>query len=175
MLIMLFNLFGYQFAISMMQQTASCQLDLKLDRTEYEEAELIEITVPLNMPYQERFTEFERHYGEINIDGKAYTYVKRKIAGDLLILKCIPNRSKEKLNAVKDDMAKANSNAAMDHQGKNPVQKTFAKNMIDEFDHFIQMPQTPVSRLINNPAFSNHILYIPSGRHNRLLQPPKAC
>lgn len=66
--------------------------------------------VDLNIPYQERYTDFERHYGEITIDGKAYTYVMRKIEGTVLILKCIRNLSKDQLRNTSDEITKANSN-----------------------------------------------------------------
>ena len=99
-LILLFNLCGYRILINFLQQKADTKLETRIDNSEYDESQLIEIRVLMNMPYQQRYTAFERHYGEIEIDGKSYTYVKRKIEGDVLILKCIVNQSKEELGFI---------------------------------------------------------------------------
>ena len=66
---MLFNMVGYRFVFSVLDDIATEKLDAKLDAGDYAEENLIEIKVPLNMPYQDRVTEFERHYGEITIEG----------------------------------------------------------------------------------------------------------
>ena len=134
MLTLVFNLCGYRFVISALQQKADKHIDARLDNNEYDESQLIEIRVALNMPYQERFTEFERHYGQIELDGKSYTYVKRKIDGDVVIFKCIANESREKLKAIDADIAKANSNTDFDHSGKQQQQSSFAKNILSDFD-----------------------------------------
>ena len=132
-----------------MQQKADNKLEAQLDNSDYDESQLIEIRVAMNMPYQQRYTEFERHYGEIEIDGKAYTYVKRKIEGDVLILKCIANQSKQESKIIKNDLAKANSNADMDHSGKNSPQKSFAKNSLGEYDDQF---------ITNQPLAANNLL-----------------
>jgi hypothetical protein len=75
---------------------ADSHLETQIDNFDYDESQLVEIRVDLNIPYQERYTEFERQYGEITIDGKPYTYVMRKMEGTVLILKCLHNIYKEK-------------------------------------------------------------------------------
>lgn len=106
-----FNLFGYQFLFSLLEQKADKNLELLIDNNEYNDAELLELRVSLNMPYQQRFTEYERHYGQITIEGKTYHYVKRKIEGDVLVLKCIPNDSKDQLKDLAVNITRSNSNS----------------------------------------------------------------
>ncbi len=160
-LILLFNLCGYRMVIDLMQQKADNKLEAQLDNSDYDESQLIEIRVPMNMPYQQRYTEFERHYGEIEIDGKSYTYVKRKIEGDMLILKCIANQSKQEAKIIKNDLAKANSNADMDHSGKNSQQKSFAKNLLGEYDDQFITLQTSTSINLATLPFSDFKCYYP--------------
>jgi aspartate 1-decarboxylase len=174
-LIFFFNLCGYHLLIDILQQKADTKLEVKLDNSDYDEAQLIEIRVPMNMPYQQRYTEFERHYGEIEIDGKSYTYVKRKIEGDMLILKCIANQSKEELKTIKNDLVKANSNADMDHSGNNSQQKSFAKNTLGEYDdQFTTQQPLGVNNMIAL-SFSDFKSEMPEGVTTILHQPPKAC
>lgn len=96
--LLLFNWLGYRLVTGYLQQHADQQLEARIDAHHYDDAELIEIKVALNLPYQSVNTSFERHYGEMEIDGKYYTYVKRKIEDGYLVLKCIPNHGKESIN-----------------------------------------------------------------------------
>lgn len=94
----------------MLSTKADSNLETQIDNFQYDESQLVEFRVDLNMPYQERFTDFERHYGEITIEGIPYTYVMRKIEGTILVLKCIRNISREQLTNTSDEITKANSN-----------------------------------------------------------------
>lgn len=161
--------------IDLLQQKADNKLEAQLDNSDYNESQLIEIRVPMNMPYQQRYTEFERHYGEIEIHGKSYTYVKRKIEGDVLILKCIANQSKQEAKIIKNDLAKANSNADMDHSGKNSSQKSFAKNSLGEYDDQFIIHQTASANNLTVLPFSDFTSALPEGIATILHQPPKAC
>ena len=175
MLTLLFNLFGYHMVIDLLQQKADTKLEALLDNSIYDESQLVEIRIPMNMPYQQRYTEFERHYGEIEIEGKSYTYVKRKIEGDMLILKCIANQSKEELKNIKNDWTKANSSADMDHPGKNPPQKSFAKNSLGEYDDQCMMQQISSAKNLYTAKFPDFAFTIPAGVAKILYQPPKVC
>ncbi len=115
---MLFNMAGYRFVFSILDDRATEKLDARLDAGEYADASLIELRVPLNMPYQNRMTAFERHYGEITVDGVLYTYVKKKVEQDMLVLKCIPNTDGQQIKNTVNYLAKSNSNQDMEHHGK---------------------------------------------------------
>lgn len=132
-LLLFFNWYGYRLLLSVMQDHADHKLEYRIDNNDYDESQLIEIKVALNMPYQERFTDFERHYGEVTIEGKVYRYVKRKIEGDILILKCIPNHSKQLLIKKADDFTKSNSGQDQDNPGKKQT-NSFAKVFSGDYD-----------------------------------------
>ncbi len=118
LLLMLFSMVGYRFAFSILDNRATEKLDARLDAGDYTEASLIELRVPLNMPYQNRLTEFERQYGEITVDGVLYTYVKMKIDQDMLVLKCIPNTDGQQIKNAENVLTKSNSSQDMEHTGK---------------------------------------------------------
>jgi hypothetical protein len=98
----LFNIGGYRFLFDELENRANYQLVQQLDNQEYSDQELIEMRVPLPMPYQTNWSSFERYDGEIEINGVHYNYVKRKVLNDTLILMCIPNQGKMKLNSAKE-------------------------------------------------------------------------
>jgi hypothetical protein len=172
-LLLSFNWYGYRLIISVMQDVADEKLETVLDMSDYDESDLIEIKVAFDMPYQQRFTDFERHYGEIEIDGKSYTYVKRKIEGDVVIFKCIANKTKQELKLVKNDMAKANSGLDADHPGKQQQQSSFAKNFWSEYDEQNISLSLREYVPLNNILFTSYSFVIPESAGNTPHQPPE--
>jgi hypothetical protein len=133
--ILAFNWYGYRIVTTLLSQKADKQLEARLDKQEYDESQLIEVKVALNVPYQIEQSEFERHYGEMEVDGKYYTYVKRKVENGYLILMCIPNSDKEKIKAADNDFFKMTNGL----EGNQPDKKqnntnSFAKNFWSEYD-----------------------------------------
>lgn len=117
-----------------MAMGADRQLEARLDNNDYDESDLIEVRVPLNVPYLNDNADFERHYGEVEVNGRLYTYVKKKLENGYLVLKCIPNDSKEKIKAVSNDFFKMTNGLTPDQQGKKQSNNNFAKNFWSEYD-----------------------------------------
>ena len=133
--ILFFNWYGYRIVTNMKITEADQQLETRLDNNDYDESQLIEVKVALNLPYQTNQSEFERHYGEIEIDGQLYSYVKRKIQDGFLILKCIPNDSKQKIKAADTDFFKmANGLDQQQPDKKQSSNNNLAKNFWSEYD-----------------------------------------
>ena len=87
----LFNIIGYRLVFYFVQQENDITLETSLDKAEYNESELITIKVPISLPYQTNWKDFERVDGEINFEGKIYKYVKRKVEDGQLVLMCRPH------------------------------------------------------------------------------------
>ena len=102
LMVHLFNIGGYRILFDRFEQQASHHLIAQLDNEEYADDQLMEIKVPLPVPYQTNWSSFERVNGEIVVDGIQYNYVKRKVWNDTLIVLCIPNHQKMKLNSAKE-------------------------------------------------------------------------
>lgn len=101
-----FNWFGYRILADILQQQADTQLEARLDQNDYDESQLIELRVTLNLPYQTNWADFERVDGEIEINGIHYKYVKRKVQDGQLVLLCLPNEAKMRLQTARDDFFK---------------------------------------------------------------------
>lgn len=78
-------------------------MEASLDKSEYNENDLITLSIPLNMPYQLESTTLQRVDGEISFGGKIYKYVKRKISDGILILQCLPDIHKMTLKNEKTE------------------------------------------------------------------------
>ena len=107
--ILLFNFAGYRLLFYCMQQKQSAALTAQLDNNDYVNAELVTITVPLSLPYQTDWKDFERADGEIQLHGKTYHYIKRKIENGNLILQCIADEGKMQVQSAKQQYADANA------------------------------------------------------------------
>ncbi len=134
--ILIFNWIGYRFVIDYLQHKADIQLEARLDKNQYDESALIELKVPIHLPYQTSWAQYERYDGEINLNGILYKYVERKVSNDTLYLKCLPNTKKMHLETAKDDYFKNTNDIAQNNDSqKSGKSKTVAfKKVIGDFD-----------------------------------------
>ncbi len=135
LLILSFNWFGYRILTNYLQYRADRQLEAKLDVEDFESSELIELKVPISLPYQSNWDNFERYDGEIEVNGIHYKYVKRKVYNDSLILLCLPNKDKMKIENAKDNFFKLVNDlqAASSKKGTNKSENSSFKNLVTEY------------------------------------------
>ena len=101
--ILLFNNIGFSVICNILKSKSDLHFEAKLDANQYNEAHLIEIKIPLKLPYTTEWKNFERYDGEIKVNGLYYKYVKRKVIIDSLVLLCLPNPTKLRLESARDD------------------------------------------------------------------------
>ncbi len=129
--LLLFNAVGYRFVFSILEKKATTILNKKIDGSNFDEANLVEIKIPLNMPYYSD-KEYEAVTGEIEIDGKHLQYVKRKVSGNTLYLMCLPNDDKTNLVASKLSIEKSNFDTDKNKSNqKNPLQSLIKSVQIE--------------------------------------------
>lgn len=146
----------------------SSQLDNKL----YDESQLIEIRIPLSMPYYQN-TEFARLDGRISIKGVEYSYVKRKIENGYLILKCIPNTNAQLIKQKAGDyFANANGFDKTSSQ-KSGQSKSTVKISIDDFDEHHFSKQHFVLETSTTSYHNNLLSNLSKGCKNSCERPPE--
>ena len=96
----------YSFFFNYFIQLSDTQLVQQLDTDNYKDADLVEIAMPLHMPYIINSNGYERYDGEIELNGAHYNYVKRKVSNDTLYILCLPNIQKAQVCAAKNDYTK---------------------------------------------------------------------
>lgn len=129
-----FNFFGYRLLVDYLQHRASKELELALDHNLYDDAQLVELKVPVNVPYQTDWSLYQRFDGEIEIGGIPYKFVKRKLSGDTLYLMCIPNTKKIHLQKARNNYF-ALSNDLLQGKSKNSTRSKAAfKSFQSEYD-----------------------------------------
>ncbi|MBX9784735.1 MAG: hypothetical protein K2X48_15710 [Chitinophagaceae bacterium] len=151
--IFLFNMGGYRFVTNYMEQQQNTQLELQLDNKQYDETSLIEIHVPVSLPYQTDWKEFERVDGEVEFNGMHYKFVERKLMGGEMIYKCIPNQEKEQLVNARENFFKL-VNDLQTQQSSNkksaPANHTYKTFSFDYCEKFIQFKLNDLDAALNN-------------------------
>ncbi len=163
----LFNLVGYRLLFQYAQQQADVQLTASLDNHQYNDEDLISITVPLSMPYQTIQSDFERVDGEIKVNGNIYKYVKRRIVNGELVLLCLPDHNKMRIESAKDDFFKTTTDIAQDHASKkaDPFKSGAGKNLQSDYDRYADVDSISF-RFTSSPQY-------PLFQKNKLLTRPQ--
>ena len=131
LVLFVFNTVGYRLFISFIQIKADAGFVARLDKGNYNDEDLVTVKIPINLPYQNNWKEFERVDGEITVNGQVYKYVKRKVYNDTMILLCIQHEMKTKLEQKASDyFGKIN-----DLPGSENSKKADAlKQLLSDFD-----------------------------------------
>lgn len=128
--LMVFNLAGYRWFFSIIEGNATAKLEQKISTGSYSEDQLVEIRIPLNMPYYSD-KDYEEVYGETDWNGEHYRYVKRKVSNNTLYLLCLPDKENTSIAKVKNEYTKAVNDVPAN---KGSQQKNnFIKLMTSEF------------------------------------------
>jgi hypothetical protein len=74
-------------------------IENKIENHDFQDKNLLEIKVPLHLPYYSNQSTFHSAKGEVTFEGRIYNYVKARVMNDTLYLLCLPNNLKTELNA----------------------------------------------------------------------------
>ena len=173
--LLVFNFVGYKLLFSFLEQKANNTIVAKIDNQDYNDADLITLTVPLSMPYLQDSKDFEKKDGEITLNGKVYHYVKQKISQGNLVLMCLPDEQKTHLQGAKDDFFRlANelqNNTSSKKSGEN---SQVIKLTISDYEELqttnVDLYTAPVNKSF--PSFSFYALL--KGEGIMPEQPPEA-
>ena len=113
-----------------LQHKTNKNLEALIDNNSYDESQLMELKIPIHLPYQTSWTSYQRYDGEIKLNGTIYKYVKRKLSNDTLYLMCIPNSNKMRLETAKNDFFKLTNDLTRNvNSKKSDSSNSFFKNL----------------------------------------------
>ncbi len=166
-LIFLFNLGGYRLWFYYVQQQSDTQFEASVDSEQYNRADLITLKIPISLPYQTNWKEFESADGEINYNGKIYKYVKRKVYNGELVLLCLPDKNKMRIEKTRQDFFENSNNLTKETSKKSDNSKAGSfKNTLSEYtEHSLyfeanslnNISQTFIPHTIGNLLSTPHI------------------
>ena len=158
-----------------LQQKADDNIVSKIDRYDYNNADLITLTVPLSMPYLTDSKDFTRTDGEITLNGKIYHYVKQKISEGNLILMCLPDEQKTHLQNAKEDFfrlaSELQNNTAPQKSGNNTQ---VINLLISDYEELQITAYNFSADQITNSFFDHTAFALQKGEGVTPEQPPEA-
>jgi len=170
-----FNWYGYQLVTGYLQYQSDLQLEVRLDNNDYDQSQLIELRIPLNLPYHNDWNYYERYDGEIEFRGSHYKYVKRKIEKGDLVLLCLPDNAKQRIQSAKEefftlvnDLQQAPTGKAT-NPGKSSVHKNFFSDYQQEKNNWtIKLLETPTAECSDTKYY-----FLSTGNILQPEQPPE--
>ena len=157
-----------------LQQKANKQLVSKIDKSDYDESNLITVKVPLSMPYLTNWNDFKRTDGELTLNGKIYHYVKEKVFNGELILMCLPDVQKMNLQTAKIDFFKT-QNDLQNNTSKNSGENSHAvKFSISDYIKIENAVNAFVFISNINSYADNYFANLQKGENLIPEQPPRA-
>ena len=169
-----FNLFGYRILFYFAQQQSDINIEKALDKNEYNEEDLITIKIPISVPYQIERKDFERFDGEVNLHGKIYKYVKRKVCDGNLILLCLPDHNKMHLETAKNDLFKYSNDLQNAGSKKSDNSKSFnAKHLSNDYNQNVAEYKMAFYNFVNTYYSLKKASPLPSALHRSPEQPPE--
>lgn len=135
--LLLFNVAGYRLLFYYAGEQATAKLIASVEEEQFHPDDLLTLTVPLALPYQTDWADWEKARGEIEIDGVRYQYVQRKVTGGQMVLQCLPNKVQTKIESARDRFFNlANSFQADDGAKKDASSSAvkFSKPALTDFD-----------------------------------------
>ena len=168
----LFNLAGYSLWFQHLIAQSDSEFVKQIDISHYNEAELVEVKVPLNMPYITNTGAYERVDGQLEHDGIHYNYVKRKVSNDTLYILCLPNESKTKLYNAKAAYSKEANDIPSNKKAAGNTKKSGFDTEQNRLSDSYMVSDVLISSGTEYPSLSTARL------HNIFIaipeQPPKA-
>lgn len=170
----LFNLFGYRILFYYAQQKSDSKLEDNFDKNIYNEDELIAISIPLSIPYQQNSDGFERCDGEITLNGQIFKYVKRKYCNGILTILCLPDHYKMRLEIEKNDLSQFGNGLVQNKSSESGSSKTISiKNIISEYDKSKMFLIAAFYKYIKVAPFSNEATRLTDATYPSPWQPPE--
>lgn len=130
--IFILNLIGYKIVYHYSLQQSDQKFISNLDQKKYNDKDLFIVKIPLQNAYQNE-SDFERFDGEIELKGVIYKYVKRKISDGNLILLCLRDGNKMRIESAKNNLAKSESEA-LNTSSRKANKALVQKSVLNDFE-----------------------------------------
>jgi len=167
----LFNLAGYSLVFQYFIEQSEQQFAQQIDENKYTDAELVEISIPFNLPYTQNSTAFERLDGSIEVNGITYNYVKRRVLNDTLHILCLPNQQRTQLLKEKSSYAGQVNDFAMQKSKESAGKKNSPLTEYNNNNITLYSFVLPV--ILSLPGNKDLVCFFPQTSPGTAGHPPK--
>ncbi len=168
--VFLFNVGGYYLLFIGLHHRSDTLLSKKIEAEQFQKDELIELKVPITLPYPLQENNFQKADGRFEHEGTFYKLVKQKFDNDTLYIVCIRDvATKQLTSTLKDYVAKTND---------LPVNSKNTLNLFGKFLKDFQKTDEDFTQSQNGwelqIVFANPTFTLRSASHHQESPPPEA-
>ncbi|RKR80785.1 hypothetical protein BDD43_0919 [Mucilaginibacter gracilis] len=169
LVVFLFNTIGYKAVFYAMEQQAATHLEAEMDQMAETGKTLLTVKIPINLPYQTNWKDYERVDGEMTYKGITYKYFKRKIYNDSLILVCVAFNEKNTIRRKSDDYYKKVNDLTTESNKKQSIKQ------LKQDDYYTVVVNSPQACIHINRLQVNYIANpdCNAGYPDTILMPPR--
>ncbi|MFD0766669.1 hypothetical protein ACFQZI_17540 [Mucilaginibacter lutimaris] len=135
--VLVFNMCGYMLLYQYFINQSDAFANEQISKGYYKPDELVEIKIPVRMPYVQEQRRYENISGQIQLKGNCYNYVALKMTRDTMYVKCIPNYTKTKL--VNDNVINAKDISDSPLAKKNHVPLAKKSGTDNDFNYAVTL------------------------------------
>jgi hypothetical protein len=128
----LFNLGGYALLYRYYIHKSDVQMVKQIFDNKIDNARLVELKIPVNMPTVQDWDDYEVIEGQIQLKDAYYNYVRLKMTRDTMYFICIANETKTRLEHANIITAKEINDVPLTKKGEAPVSKKI--NTLSEYN-----------------------------------------
>ena len=123
---------GYTLFYQYYIHQSDVQMVKQIFDNKIDNAKLIEIKIPVNMPTIQDWNDYEVIQGQIQLKDAYYNYVRLKMTRDTMYFICIPNTVKTRLEKANIITAKEINDVPLSKKGQDPLTKKI--NTLSEYN-----------------------------------------
>lgn len=173
LIVHLFNAGGYMLLFQYLIHRSNSFEEQQISKGLYNVHDLVEIKIPAHMPQVQDWPEYEPLYGQVQLQGDSYNYVKLRVTHNAIYIMCVPNYSTTRLANANVIYARQVSDVPLNKKGNTNAVKTFSFNTY----YHLTASYTAVQSLVIvdqvlNPASTGDILHV---FLDTIDQPPRAA
>lgn len=170
LLVLVFNMGGYMLLFQYFIKQSDNIANEQISRGLYKSSELVELKIPVRMPYVQEQRQYENISGHIELNGNSYNYVAMRMTRDTMFVKCIPNYEKTRLVSEKVIMGKEISDLPLSKKSNVPVMKKSDVDTDYNYSSFYYDLGAPIVAF--NPSYLKTTPKIIHTYYSTLIQPP---
>jgi hypothetical protein len=170
-IILAFNLGGYLLLVDYLSYKERNKVQAIIENETYASNHLVELSVPVDLPYLSDWQGWEKHEGMVVINGVPHQFVERKLEAGHMHYKCLPNNGLKQVLSAREtflklsyDLSNAPAEKGSHHQKVNV--KPPVLEIIDFFGKFTLkplsgQPKIPYQQAVNK-NFIGAIITVPT-------------
>jgi hypothetical protein len=156
----LFNLGGYQFVFQYFIHQSEVQIVKEIYENKIDATKLVEIKIPVHLPGIQKWKDYVRVNGQLQLKGVYYNYLRYKMSPDTMSFICIANSVKTRLVSANLIIAKEINDVPLSKKGHDNLKKASFGNdysfqvvnyQFIAFSTLLKHIENPIVYQLNNP------------------------